>query len=277
MAFTIDTSARLPTDTTVGGRTTNPGGMTYRCGANAKLLVLGIATGAGPAPGRTEGTPTFGGKLMTQICTSAGVSGTAEVITEMWQLLSPSTGLDASILVPNAGGSVLLLWASSWNVSSGYSVVFDGSIKVSQTVTNPTVNVISSDANELVLQIMGDGLVNITSFAVSPGNYLSGTSPLDKGAYQVEMQWYIKPLKADISVGFTANSSPTGMVTGWWKQQLIPRDWGGILKFWNGTSWTECPSSKFKFYNGAAMTICPSNNLKIWGGNSWWPIRRQGY
>lgn len=56
--------------------------------------------------------------------------------------------------------------------------------------------------------------------------------------------------------------------------------WGGILKFYNGSQWTECPSSKFKIYLNSTWTVCPSTNFKIYRPDKdpagWYPIRFQG-
>lgn len=74
-----------------------------------------------------------------------------------------------------------------------------------------------------------------------------------------------------------------GAVVGTFKEVHIggsTPQWGGILKYYNGSSWVECPSSHFKIYLNGQWTICPSTHFKIYRNDfdpsGWYPIRFQG-
>ena len=274
MAFSFDTSLYFT-------GTANPLTTNYTCGANAKLLVLDIGTEVAVGGiGRYGGTPSYGGRYFTNINVSAGTGGEAKI--EMFALENPSTGAAYSTSIPNTGGIILNCHLSSYNVSSGYSVKFDSSINLTTAsgLVNVSTNIITPSAGALIVAAEGNGSSSIM-VRCFPGNRI--TPFLDKGACQNESQWYVTPSTANVSIGFTNGSTPgiSGMVVGVWKEiaPAASRTWGGILKYWNGDSWKECPSTKFKIYNGSSWITVPVNKFKIWRDDpsaAWYPIRFDG-
>jgi hypothetical protein len=158
---------------------------------------------------------------MTPISSSAGVLGTAETLTELWALVSPSTGIDVSVNVPNAGTKTLILFGSSYSPSAGYTAALDGSTKLSITAVNASAWVTPSTVNVMVAQILGEGLSTAPAAPALPGRPI--TNILDKGNQQAEMQYSFLTTQTNVSVGWTFASSPTALVTGWWKEvQMVP-------------------------------------------------------
>jgi len=52
--------------------------------------------------------------------------------------------------------------------------------------------------------------------------------------------------------------------------------YGGVLKYWTGSSWQECPSTRFKYYKSGSWTVCASSKFHIYKSGAWYDIRMSG-
>lgn len=259
MAHTIDTSLYA-----TGAN--QPQTMSYTCGAGSTLFVLGVVCNATV---RAGGVPTFGGIPMTIINVDTYDSG--ETISQLYYLLNPSTGSAYTVSVPNTGTArTLYLRGSSYKAQSGYTTVYDASARAGSTGSaNPSTN-ISVTAGGVAVQIAGDGLLTLPTAYTHPT-----ILPVDHGALTSWMTYALPVGTATIRMGATVASDDWSLVTGSWKEEQLPpaKTWGGILKYYNGSAWAECPNTMFKFYRNSTWTPCTSTNFKIYTQNAWYPIR----
>lgn len=268
MGHRFDASIKLPASGTQGV-STNPVSVAFTCGSTATLLVLGIgAYGNTAHAGRPAGVPTFSGALMTNVNASAG-GGLAlgEMPVEMYALASPSTGVSYIISVPNTGAAIgLILFGSSYCASVGYASVLDSSTWQSPVTTqlkNPSTNVLTTVINEVVVQIVSNG-ISTPTLVPYPGQNI--TDSTDKGASQVEMEWYVVPTATNTSIGWNFAASPGGMVTGWWKESLAAPNPPQLVCPSSGTLVNPTDGSTFTWISSGAKAT--TYNLQVGTGST---------
>ena len=251
------------------GTTTN-----YTCGTGTTLFVLGIIDSSYPRA--VASIPTYGGIPMTNISRTRYDHG--ECAEEMFYILNPSVNTAYSVTVPDvASDHMIYLRCVSFksNTEIGDIVAYDASAWDASTIAraNPSTNITVS-ANSLVLSICGDGASNLPS-AYSDASIL----PVDHGAYTSWMTWKNHVEAGTYNVWNTVGADDWGLVVGSWKltsNPVVPKYWGGILKYYTGSIWQECTSTQYKYFTGSTWNTCPSTNFKVCDGTNWYPIRMQG-
>jgi hypothetical protein len=197
-----DTSSR-------GTGSSNPQTLSYTCGADAKLLVLGIVTAGSTI--RAGGAPTYNGVTMTQVDSDRSAT---ETCCELWYLLNPATGSAHNISVPNTGAKTIYLLASSYNpTTAGYSYAYDTASGAVETSANPDVTVTTTVNNDVVVAVLGDGL-DTKPTAQSYGLLFS----TDDGAYSDNLQYAVQATAGNITMSWTCASDDWCMCVGAWKE-----------------------------------------------------------
>lgn len=244
----------------------------YTCGAGTTLLVLGIYAFTGT---RTGADPTYGGVGLKMLGQAAFDYG--EGSAELWYLSNPSTGSAYSITMGNSTTRTLALRASSYKAQSGYTSIYDTSLWTNTTGANPS-HTINCSTGGVIVQICGHELSSLPS-AYSDARIL----PVDHGTHNSWMQYKISPSNGNNTLSATQSSDEYVLITASFKEEYIPSspiEWGGILKYYNGAEWTECPSNNFKIYLNSTWQTCPSTKFMIYrtdkDPSNWYPIRFQG-
>jgi hypothetical protein len=210
MAFTLDSSAFV-----VGAN--NPQTLSFTCGTNAQLVVLGIHVAGTAARGHQY--PTYGGVVMFPVANASANTG-GEAGAELYYLNSPSTGSAYTISVPNTS-KTLSLFVASFNTSLGYTSVLESSSAKTLTGVNPSSNVLITQTHELAVQMVASGAnaVIATCFVNRTGT--AGTfiqRQPDMGNNQGAMQFVAPTTVANASMGFVTISEDFGLLTGVWRQ-----------------------------------------------------------
>lgn len=273
MAFSLDASLQYPTGT---GFLSKSPSTNYTCGAGTQLLILGVTDSSGMV--RKATIPTYGGIPFKQINILQRAASAPEVAVEMWYLLSPSTGAAYQVLLEGDVSMNKQLRLSSWKTSYGPAYL-DVSAGANATAANPSLT-LNASYNGLVISIMGDGGASIpTAFSNGRAQRLLTA---DHGAYTSVMSYFYTTTKEDASIWYTIASDDYGHIAAAFSHSdapIVGRTWGGILKYYNGASWVECPSNNFKIYKDSSWIICPSSNFKIYRSEDtpgWYPVRFQG-
>ena len=114
---------------------------------------------------------------------------------------------------------------------------------------------------QFVQETEGDNLLTQVT-KIDSGNTMEmqwalgfGSGAQDNQEYELQLVSITDSLTAICSCSITtAEGAP------------VEFEWGGILKYYNGESWIECPSSNFKIYRNDPSMSAPG----------WFPIRFQG-
>lgn len=272
MAHTLDSSI----DTAVNANTSIS--VNFNCGSGATLLVLGIMS---RTDARGGSAPTYGG--IPFLGPVGRVYDSDETVNELFYLLNPSQGI-YSIAYDNPNARAQTMKAASFKAASGYLTAFDTSAFGGSTTpqTNPSTNAPCINGG-VTVQF---GACGAGTAAADQITYATHTivKPRTQNGQTAWLQYILPDFTGDVSMGFmTYSNEDWGAVVGTFKEVPIggsTPQWGGILKYYNGSSWVECPSSHFKIYINGQWTICPSTHFKIYRNDfdpsGWYPIRFQG-
>lgn len=148
MAHTADTNLRFTGNS-------NPLTSAYTCGANAKLLVLGIVIGGSVQRG--GGAPTYNGVELTQADETRQYNNNPETSCELWYLTEPGVSSAYQISIPNPNSLTLHVQASSYNAPSGFTSAFDVDGGNSGLSASPSVSVMPTDDGDVVVGVLGCG------------------------------------------------------------------------------------------------------------------------
>ncbi len=189
MAHTFDANLRFT-------GSTNPLTSAYTCGANAKLLVLGIVTGGSVQ--RSGGTPTYNGVELTQADQTRQYGTNPETSCELWYLLEPGVSSALQISIPNPTSLTLHVQASSYNVPSGFASVLDVEGGNTGLSADPSVSVTPTVNGAVIVGVLGNGL----DYAPldQSGTELNTT---DNGLYSDANQFTLQAIAAEIATGWT--------------------------------------------------------------------------
>ena len=204
MAHTIDTNLRF------AGRT-NPLTSTYTCGANAKLLVLGIVGGS--IRTRFGGAPTYNGIALTQadetrqLVLDPFVRG--ETSCELWYLLEPTVSSASTISIPNPNSISLRVQASSYNVASGFTSDLDAEGGGTGTSASPSVSVTPTVNGAVIVGVFGSGEDFIPT--AQSGTELNTT---DNGSYADANQYTLQAVAGAKATSWTTQTYGAGVYGG---------------------------------------------------------------
>ena len=207
MAFTFDAKAKSTASWA------NPHTLTFTCGANCKLLVVGVLTRANVP--RIGGAPTYNGVALTQ-AESVQV-GEAECTAELWYLSNPATGAAHTISIPNEEDedeeitALLTVIASSYSNAAAYTAVLDASNATEETQGNPSLAVITT----------ADGAVVVDVFASAYGTPATGNSDVllygvDEpiGAWSSHAQYALQTTAGLKTLGYTQADDGVAYILG---------------------------------------------------------------
>lgn len=273
MAHTFDSSV----DTAVNSNTSIS--VSYNCGSGATLLVLGIMS---RTDARGGSLPTYGGISFSGPV--GRIYDSDETVNEMYYFINPSAGI-YNIVYDNPNARAQTMKACSFKAASGYTSAFDTSAFGGSTIaqTNPSTNAPCINGG-VTIQFGANGAGSIAADQITAATHTI-VRPRTQSGQTAWLQYILPDFTGDISMGFiTTSNEDWGAVVGTFKEVPIGGGsstiWGGILKYYNGSSWTECPSSYFKVYLNSNWTICPSQNFKIYrpdfDPSGWYPVRFQG-
>ena len=201
MALTFDTKAQ-------GISNSNPVVLSYTCGANAKVLVVGLVIQ--DLYGDWEGgAPTYNGIAMTQADSTQ--TGGIEVVVEMWYLLNPPTGAAYNISIPNASNLYIRVIASSYN--SDLSVALD----VADGWYGPTAN----PSNSVTTTVDGDAIVDIMGNALNTAETGRNQTLLyatDEGTWNSAAQYALQATAGSITFTHTIAAAGWGHIIAAFKE-----------------------------------------------------------
>lgn len=270
MAHTFDVSAYSPLSTAA------PRTISFTAGSGATLVVLCVFTGGTAA--RAGGSPTFGGIPFTRVHEFAA-NRSYESIPEMWYHLNPSTGAAYTISCPNTGTARnISLHVSSYKAQEGHWTVFDTSANAQATTgLNPSIQITPSSKGNVIVALLGDG-----RSARPSAQTLTYLSSAYRTSWSDSTQYTITTTTNAVTAGWTVSSDDNRMIIASFAQDSEDAEWGGILKYYNGASWVECPSSRFKAYLDGEWKILGPNKFKIYRNDAsvaeagWYPVRFNG-
>jgi len=189
--------------------TANPVTLSYTCGANTRVLVLGITTASTTV--RTGGSPTYNGVAMTQVGSTK--VGAAECTCEMWYLINPSTGAAYTISVPNAGGLTVTLMASNYIGASGTSAALDVYNSTQTTVANPNLIVTTTANGEVIVDMFGSGYASVPT-----ANSQTLLYKVDEGAWCSNAQYALQASAGTINFSWTVASDDVAFIVAAFKE-----------------------------------------------------------
>ena len=200
MAHTADTNLRFT-------GSANPLTSAYTCGANAKLLVLGIVTGGSVQRG--GGSPTYNGVSLTQADQTRQFITNPETSCELWYLVEPATGSALQISIPNPTSLTLHVQASSYNVASGFTSDLDVEGGNTGTSASPSVSVTPTVNGAVIVGVLGSGEDFIPTGQT--GTELNAT---DNGSYADTNQYTLQAVASAIATGWTTQTYGAGVYGG---------------------------------------------------------------
>ena len=167
----------------------NPLTSAYTCGANAKLLVLGIVTGGSVQ--RSGSAPTYNSVELTQADETRQYITNPETSCELWYLLQPDTGSALQISVPNPTSLTLHVQASSYNVPAGFTSELDVDNGNTGLSASPIVSVTPTVNGDVIVAVFGDGEDFVPKPILHPQGAELNTT--DNGSYSDSNQYRISP------------------------------------------------------------------------------------
>jgi peptidoglycan hydrolase-like protein with peptidoglycan-binding domain len=186
-AFTLDTSAQ--------SAEANTNGLTFAftCGANAKLLVLGIMYES--ASRRAGGPPTYNGVPMLPVGLQIVAAG--ELSAELWYLSNPVTGVAADIVIPDTATNLKRGMAASFNSGApGAGVeVFS---TTNADAANPSITLTPMFDGDVIVDVLGDG-----SNTAPTGRSQTQLFSNDEGNQSSNLQYALQANKAAITFSWT--------------------------------------------------------------------------
>lgn len=145
MTHTFDTKAET------NAQSGNPITLSYKCGAGATVLVVGLAIHSRAS---FTQTPTYNSINMKQ-AGSTQIPSTQIAQSQIWYLLKPSKNAAYNISVPNPGALTMTVMASSYKASFGKTSAFDTSGGGSNnSASNPSASITPSVAGDAVVDIL---------------------------------------------------------------------------------------------------------------------------
>ena len=181
----------------------NPLTSAYTCGANAKLLVVGIVTG-GPVP-RDGGAPTYNGVELTQADETrqwtAKKDITVDASCELWYLSEPGVSSAYTISIPNPNSLLLHVQVSSYSVSSGYTSELDDDNGNVATSASPSLSLTTTEVGDVIVAVLASG-----------ENWLPTSLPIgslnasDNGDYCDANQYALQTVPGAYSTGWTTQT-----------------------------------------------------------------------
>jgi len=200
LAHTFDNNLRF-------SGSTNPLTSNYTCGANAKLLVLGIVTGGSTQ--RSGGAPTYNGVALTQADETRQYSVNPECSCELWYLTEPDVGSAEEISIPNPSSLTLHVQASSYNVTAGYTSGLDVVGGSSGTSASPSISVTPTLDGAVIVGVLGSGEDFIPT--ANSGTELNTT---DDGLYADANQYTLQATAGAIATSWTTQTYGAGVYGG---------------------------------------------------------------
>jgi hypothetical protein len=201
MALTFDTKAQ-------GISNSNPVVLSYTCGANAKVLVVGLAIQDEMQEGGW-GTPTYNGIAMTQAAVTR--QAVSEVTVEMWYLINPPTGAAYNISVPNDPGYYIRIIASSYN--SDLNVALD--------VTGGWVGSTANPSKSVTTTVDGDAVVDIMANSYNSAETERNQTLLyatDEGTWNSAAQYALQATAGLITFSHTIAAADWGLIIAAFKE-----------------------------------------------------------
>ena len=189
MAHTADTNLRFTGNS-------NPLTSAYTCGANAKLLVLGIVIGGSVQRG--GGMPTYNGVELTQADETRQYAVNPEASCELWYLLEPTTGSAVQISIPNPTSLTLHVQASSYNVTPGFTSALDVEDGNTGLSASPSVSVTPTEDGDVIVGVLGCG----QDYA-PPARSGTELNTTDNGSYSDSNQYTLQATAAAIATSWT--------------------------------------------------------------------------
>jgi len=252
MSFILDTKAQ----TSLGA--SNPITLAYTCGATAKLLIVSIITKTTTA--RTGDDPTYNGDYMTQVGTTQAGSG--ECTSELWYLITPDTGSEYIINVPNTGTTDLRVMASSFICP--YTVEFFGDIQTGTSSAAPPLTINTVPPNSLCVSVLGHG------YRDAPiGRSHTTVYENDEGAWSSNTQYYLTTEEENVTMSWALGSSDdVAMIMVAFKDPpIFPTT--GILDTFSDTEnpmtgWTNLQNGIQSNGSQALVTVDGASNVSQW-------------
>jgi hypothetical protein len=282
--FTVTFQHEFDASAHSDGLTGNPIIMDYTCGDGATLFALGIGVVGSAIYNPTNTAPTYNGISMSPVDGSAQLNGSVEGWSQLWYLLDPPKGTH-TVSVSNPLSRTMSLFGSSFKAIPGYRTIFDASAGINATTgDNPSTNITRisdiTGGTGLLIGMLSSGTANVPT--VYYPKELDGTHSFgsyDPGAY-VYLGLYNRRylMTGSCSFGAVAGTDDWSLVVGAFVQE--PVTYGGILKYYDGGSWSECPSDNLKLYANSTWNTLPEYNFKIYRDDKtpprWYPIRFNG-
>lgn len=183
----------------------NPLTQVYTCGSGTTVLVLGIVTAGSTL--RAGGAPTFNGVALTQADTTRqSLAGDNKPSAELWYLLSPPTGSEYSISVPNTGSKTLYIQASSYKTADGSSSVLDVVGGDTGDSADPSVSVTTTGNGDVIVAVLCDD--DGSEPSACSGTNLNMT---DFGAASESNQYKLQTTAGAWASGWTCGSDGWGL------------------------------------------------------------------
>jgi len=199
MALTLDTKAQAISNS-------NPVVLSYTCGANAKVLVVGLAIEDSLGSGGW-GVPTYNGIAMTQV----GSIQSGDVFAELWYLLNPPTGAAYNISVSNSENLNVRIIASSYN--SDLNVALDVYGIWAGITANPSKSVITTVDGDAVVDIMGNDLNTVET-----GRNQTLLYATDEGTWNSASQYALQATAGSITFTHTIAAADWGFIIAAFKE-----------------------------------------------------------
>lgn len=170
----------------------NPVTWNFDCnGGNLLIIGLGISDNA-----RAGGVPTYDGVNMVD-SGQGSVDSTGESIVELWYLVNPAVG-ENEISIPNTGAEDILLIISAWSGVDTADPLDVSDSDFNAASANPSVNITTAAANELIIDILMDADNNVPT-----ANSHTLISSVDKGGYSTNAQYTLDDGSAGITLDWT--------------------------------------------------------------------------
>lgn len=185
----------------------NPATMDFDCNGG-DLLVLGMAGYFTP---RAGGAPTYNGVEMIDSGQGIVEAGMGSIV-EMWYLVNPASG-ENTISIPNTNLSDVYPIASAWSGVDTADPLDTSNSDFNDGSANPSVQVTTAAANELVIDVMNDQCNDVPT-----GNSHTLITSVDHGGFSSNVQ-------------YTTSQDPAGNITLDW---TVPSDnWAMIVCAFN--------------------------------------------
>jgi len=203
MALTYDTKAQKVA-------ATNPVVLSYTCGANAKVLVVGLVVNSLFIRSEDDPTVTYNGVAMTAVSRQAAAT---EVTAELWYLINPLTGAAYNISIPNDNSSNIRVIASSY-ISSG-DVSLDVSSAEKGTTANPSRSVTTTVDGDAIVDIMASSLDTAET-----GNNRTLLYSNDEGNWNSASQYALQATLGAITFTHTIAAANWGHIVAAFKETI---------------------------------------------------------